>query len=404
MKILLIDDEAIYYKQLLPATKKAEYDLQYARSGTEGLAAISSIDPDLLIVDLRLPDIDGFEIINRLRRDPRYSHIPVMIITGKDDLQNKLKAFEMGADDFLVKPFEPEELVARLGILARRGKAMKFVQEMETNREVTCTAVSLHSLRGGVGGSSLALNLALAFQAIWGKPTLLIDAVLNAGQLSMMMDASPHVTWEEYVGMAPNEINDTIVDDLIGTHQNGLSYVAAPRFPISVDSIPDEFWRVVMENFLKRYEFIVMDTAHDFSDLTITLLNASSYILLVMTPEMAALRAAVSALNIYERLGFPEEKIKIVLNNPTPTASIKQSQLEKALKRPIDMNVPYEPNEVLRAINFGQPFYTTNSELPISSTLENIAYELSNEIHKNIPPPAPSQAWKRVTGHPTQKT
>ncbi len=404
MKILLIDDEVIYYKQLLPATKQAAYDLQYARSGTEGLAAISSMNPDLLVVDLRLPDLDGFEIINRLRRDPRYSHIPVMIITGKDDLQNKLKAFEMGADDFLVKPFEPEELVARLGILARRGKAMKFVQQMETDREITCTAISLHSLRGGVGGSSLALNLALAFQSIWGKPTLLVDAVLNAGQLSMMMDASPHVTWEEYVGVAPNEINETIVDDLIGTHHNGLNYVAAPRYPISVDSIPDEFWRAVTESFLKRYDFIVIDTAHDFSDLTITMLNASTYILLLMTPEMASLRSAVSALNIYDRLGFPEEKIKIILNNPTSTVSIKPSQLEKALKRKIDTIIPYEPNEVLRAINFGQPFYTQNPELSISSTLENIAYELSSEIHKNIPPPAPSQAWKRVTGRSTQKT
>jgi pilus assembly protein CpaE len=171
-----------------------------------------------------------------------------------------------------------------------------------------------------------------------------------------------------------------------------------------VDSIPDEFWRVVTDNFIKRYDFLIMDTAHDFSDLTITMLNASTYILLLLTPEMAALRAAVSALNIYERLGFPEEKIKIILNNPIPTTSIKQSQLEKALKRPIDMVIPYEPIEVLRGINFGQPFYAEKPELAISSTLENLAYELSSEIHKNIPPPAPSLAWKRVTGRPAQKT
>jgi MinD-like ATPase involved in chromosome partitioning or flagellar assembly/FixJ family two-component response regulator len=399
MKILLIDDEEMYYKQLLPAAKKADYELQYARSGAEGIAAISATKPDLLIVDLRLPDLDGFEIMSRLRKDPHYSHVPVMIITGKDDLQNKLKAFEMGADDFLVKPFEPEELVARLGILARRGKAMKFVHQMEADHKIARTTVSVHSLRGGAGGSSLSLNLALAFQALWGKPTLLVDAVLTAGQLNMMMDASPHVTWDEYLNVAPNEINDTIIDDLIGSHSNGLNYIAAPRYPISIDSVPDEFWRVMMENFIKRHEFIVVDTAHDFSDPTITMLNASTYILLIVAPEMAALRAGVSALNIYERLGFPDEKIKIVLNNPTSTASIKQSQLEKALKREINAVIPYEPIEVLRAINFGQPFYTTSPDIPISVTLERLAYELSNEIHKNIPPPVPSQAWKRAASY-----
>lgn len=397
MKILLIDDEPIYYKQLLPATKKADYDLQYARSGTEGLAALSTHNPDMIIVDLRLPDIDGFEIISRLRKDPHYSQIPVMIVTGKDDLKNKLKAFEMGADDFLVKPFEPEELVARLGILARRGKAMKFVQQMETDQEKTCVVISFHSLRGGGGNSSLALNLALALRSIWEEPTLLIDAVLTAGQIAMMMDAAPGATWEEYVNVAPNEIDDNVIGDLICTHSNGLHFVAAPKYPISFDSVPHELWQSAIEKFMKRYTFIVIDTSHDFSDLTISMLNASTNILLVITPEMASLRAAMSALNIYQRLGFSEEKIQIVLNNNSPVASIKQSQLEKALNHPVNVVIPNEPIEVMRAINFGQPFYPKKTDLPISVALENLAYELSNEIHKNIPPPAPSMAWKRVT-------
>ena len=404
MKILLIDDEPMYFKQLLPATKKAEYELQYARSGTEGLAAISSLNPDLLIVDLRLPDLDGFEIMGRLRRDPHYSHIPVMIITGKDDLKNKLKAFEMGADDFLVKPFEPEELVARLGILARRGKAMKFVHQMESGDQKAVTFITLHSLRGGVGGSSLALNLALALRNIWEKPTLLVDGVLNAGQLAMMMDTTPRLSWEEYLNVPHNEVDDTVLNDLICNHNNGLNYVASPKFPISLDTVPADTWRMAMDYFTKHFEFIVADAGHDFSDLTISVLNASTTILLVMNPDMASLRAAASALNIYQRLGFSDEKVKVALNNNTATASIKQVQLEKALKRPVDVVIPYEPNEVLRAINFGQPFYARDTELPISTALENTAYELSSEIHKNIPPPAPSAAWKRVTNHRPART
>jgi MinD-like ATPase involved in chromosome partitioning or flagellar assembly len=131
------------------------------------------------------------------------------------------------------------------------------------------------------------------------------------------------------------------------------------------------------------------------------MLNASTHILLVMSPEMASLRAAMSALNIYQRLGFEDDRIKIILNNNTPNASIKQSQLEKVLGRPVTTVLPHEPIEVMRAINFGQPFYLKNTDMPISSALEKFAYELSNEIHKNIPPPAPSAAWKRVTSRLT---
>src|SRR5215207_11107994 len=171
MRVLLIDDEQFYFKLIRKTLKEAEYDLEYAKSGTEGLSKIPSFEPDLLIVDLKLPEMDGFEILQRLRRDPKYSHMPVIVITGQDELSEKLKAFELGADDYLVKPFQPEELVARMGILARRGKAMQIVQQMEkTNKSNNATVITVHSLRGGVGCSSIVVNLGLAFYKIWGEP------------------------------------------------------------------------------------------------------------------------------------------------------------------------------------------------------------------------------------------
>src|SRR5919197_373362 len=135
MRVLLIDDEQFYFKLLRKSLKEAEYQLEYAKTGSEGLAKIPSFEPEMLIVDLRLPEMDGFQILQRLRRDPRFGYIPVIVITSKDELSEKLKAFELGADDYLVKPFQPEELVARMGILARRGKAMQIVREMETSNK-----------------------------------------------------------------------------------------------------------------------------------------------------------------------------------------------------------------------------------------------------------------------------
>src|SRR5574339_15011 len=160
MRVLLIDDEQFYFKLLQKALKEAEYKLEYAKSGMEGLAKIPAFEPELLIVDLKLPELDGFEILERLRRDPKYSHMPVVVITSKDELSEKLRAFELGADDYLVKPFQPEELVARMGILARRGKAMQIAQK-ESAPVALATTIAVHSLRGGLGSSSIAVNLGL---------------------------------------------------------------------------------------------------------------------------------------------------------------------------------------------------------------------------------------------------
>jgi pilus assembly protein CpaE len=403
MRVLLIDDEPFYYKLISPVLNKAGYEVEYARSGTKGLEMIPTYNPDMIIVDLRLPDLDGFQIIQRLRRDPNFSHIPVVFITGETMLDEKLKAFELGADDYLVKPFQPEELVARLGILARRGQAMKLVQQLEKKEEVVSTTIAVHSLRGGVGCSSLAVNLALALNQIWMRPTLLIDGVLAAGQVAMMMNESPRSTWETCLDLQASAIDDGVADELTNQHKSGLFYVAAPRFPISADTFTNEFWGAILDKFKRRNEHIVMDTAHDFSDITISMLINANYIMLVVAPEMGSLRAAMSALTIYDQLGFAPENIKLTLNHNSNAEGIKQAQLEKVLGRPFDFVIPYEPREVARAINFGEPFILKNEELPLSIVLEDVAYDLSGEIHKNIPPAAPSPAWKRVTGRLAKK-
>jgi len=402
MRVLLIDDEQFYFKMLQKSLKEAEYQLEYAKSGSEGLAKIPVFEPELLIVDLRLPELDGFEILTRLRRDPKFSYIPVIVITSQDELSEKLKAFELGADDYLVKPFQPEELVARMGILARRGRAMQMAQK-ETSGTSESTLVTVHSLRGGLGCSSIVVNLGLALHKLWAKQTLLVDSVLTAGQVALMLDAKPTATWENLVGLDAESFDDAVVGEIMCSHKSGIRYIASPRFPIAADTFTNETLRLFTEKIKSQNEFVIVDTSHDFSDMTIQMLSMSNTILLVMAPEMASLRTTMSALEIYDRLGIPLDKVKIALNNNSSNPAIKQVQLEKVLKRPLDFVLPFEAGEVNRALNFGQPFILNNPDLPICLVLEKMAYALSPESYKALPPAAPSQTWKRVTSQLTKK-
>ena len=154
---------------------------------------------------------------------------------------------------------------------------------------------------------------------------------------------------------------------------------------------------MALDTVTKQYEFVVIDTAHDFTDVTIQMLNAASSIILVMAPEMSSLRAAMSALDIYDRLGFSRDSISLVLNRTSSVGGIRKSQIEKVLDRPVEFELPYEPEEVIRAVNFGEPFLLNKPELPISEKIEEMAYQLSHDVHKNLPPAAPTEAWKRVT-------
>lgn len=402
MRVLLIDDEQFYFKLLKKTLPEAEYNLEYAKSGNEGLSKIPSFEPEMLIVDLKLPEMDGFEILERLRRDPKFSYIPVIVITSRDELSEKLRAFELGADDYVVKPFQPEELLARMGILARRGRAMRLAQK-ETPSAKSASLITIHSLRGGLGCSSIVVNLGLAFHKLWGQPTLLMDGVLTAGQVALMLDAKPTATWENLVGVETENIDDVVVGEMMGSHKSGVRYIASPRYPIAADTFTHDTLKVFLERLKSQNDFIIVDTSHDFSDMTIHMLNMSNTILLVMAPELASLRTTMSALEIYDRLGIPLEKVKVVLNNNSSNPAIKQVQLEKVLKHPIDFVLPFEAGEVNRALNFGQPFILNNPDLPICLVLERMAYAMSDDAHKALPPAVPSATWKRVTSQLSNK-
>jgi len=400
-RVLLIDDEPIYYKMIVHALKPHGYEVEYARTGMDGLKTVPLFNPDVIISDVRLPDLSGYEVAQRLRRDPRFENIPLIFLTSQADLSNKLKAFEVGADDYLSKPFQPEELVARVGMLVRRGEMLRFARQREVKDEAT--VITVHSLRGGVGTTSMAVNLGMALYRLWERPTLVIDAVLNAGQVAMMLNASPIHTWEDLLEIKLDDIDQSVIESLTCKHSSGLDYIAAPAFPIAVDSFSDEIWQAVLDGLRNLYDFIVIDTPHDFSNISIHMLNFADQVLMMLAPEMASIRTAVCALNIYDKLNYSLDKIFPVLNHIIPQSGIRQNQVEKVLKRPVKYMIPFAQNEFTRAINFGEPLVVTNPDSPVTAFFEDIAYVMSKESLKNIPPAAPTPVWKRVTSRVTSK-
>jgi pilus assembly protein CpaE len=395
-KVLFIDDEPVYYRMVQAAFKDSGHELKYAKNGVEGLTEVPLFVPDVIITDVRLPDISGYEIAERLRWDPRFSRIPLIFVTGQADLKDKLKAFELGADDYLVKPFQPEELLARMSILLRRMEALKVANTQEPDHRQTSTIIAVHSLRGGVGCSTIAVNLAVALRQLWLKPTLLMDGVLVAGQTALMLNSSPQITWSDFAGLKAEYIDKDVTSKLMQSHHSGINFIASPGMPIAADSFPDDFWPAIIDSYNQFNDFIIIDANHDFNNMTIHMLDAASQIVLVLSPEMASLRSAVCAIEIYGRLGFISDKIFVVVNQNFDGNGVKQSQIEKVLRRPVDMMIPYVPLEFVRAINFGEPFLLKNPDSPVTGLYEDAAFWLSNDIHKNIPPLAPTAAWKRV--------
>ncbi|MDX1690649.1 MAG: response regulator [Acidimicrobiia bacterium] len=124
-RILVIDDDPDIVRFVTMNLELEGYEVRSAPSGREGLELAASRSPDLVLLDVMMPDVDGLEVLARLQSSPATVHAAVILLTARAQSNDRVRGLEMGADDYITKPFDIEELVARVGSVLRRSKAMR---------------------------------------------------------------------------------------------------------------------------------------------------------------------------------------------------------------------------------------------------------------------------------------
>ncbi len=119
-RILVVDDDRNLRKIIQTNLELAGYDVSTAAGGDEAMHVLDSMQPDLVVLDVMMPVMDGFEVARRIRRHPSNTHVPIIMLTAKGEVEDKLEGFEAGADDYMTKPFGPQELLARVKAKIRR--------------------------------------------------------------------------------------------------------------------------------------------------------------------------------------------------------------------------------------------------------------------------------------------
>jgi len=400
--ILAIDDVKIYHNMIIHALEPQGYQIETALSGSEGIQKARSINPDLIITDVMMPDMSGYEVTSALRREENFAHTPILVLTAQADMQAKLNAFEAGADDYLTKPFAPKELEARIVALLRRVERLKAVHK-ESKNEEKARLIAVHSLRGGIGCSSLAVNLSLSMFELWHKPTILIDLAMTAGQVALMLSAPLKRTWADLARFSADEIDFEAINSVINQHESGLSLIPAPTLPSEATSLGTEMLGTALKMLRQEFCYIVADLPHDFNAMTLCALDEADLVLLLVAPEMASIRAASAALDTYTKLNYPPEKIKLILNAVVPRSGLSKEKIESALALPITVTIPYIADKFVQAINYGQPYISSHPDDAVAGLFEDFAFHLSQDEHKKSNPSAPSETWQRVYKRYTER-
>jgi two-component system phosphate regulon response regulator PhoB len=127
--ILIIEDEIDIANLVRFNFERNGYSVDIAHDGREGLEKILKNQPDLVILDLMLPEIDGYKILKKMQRDTRSHSIPVIMLTAKSQIDDRLKGLELGADDYITKPFSPKELILRAQAILKRNRVTPVAED-----------------------------------------------------------------------------------------------------------------------------------------------------------------------------------------------------------------------------------------------------------------------------------
>lgn len=383
-RILVVDDSRLAQKMIRDHLEKAGYAVVTASSGEEALAWLQREVPDLVISDVVMPGIDGYELCRRMRKQPRLASVPVILLTARGGISEKVAGFEAGADDYLVKPFDPVELELRVKVLLARTRAAAAGEEEKRRGKV----LSVFSLRGGAGVSTVAVNLAYALAKAHQRPVALADLALESGHAGLMLDLRPRLTWADLAQQEVSAVDAEMVQRALARHESGIHLLAAPPFPALAELVNSRAVSVTLSLLAEQYPFVVVDTASTMDEVTLAALDLSDIILLVLTPELASLKVASISLEIFESLGYPASRTRLVVNWTFPQGGLGQKHIESALHKSVQMVIPYEKVAVVQAINRGVPLLRLAPGSPAAEAIAELARQIA-PVPTEVAPPEP---------------
>lgn len=346
-KILIVDDDLDTLRLVGLMLQKQGFQIVAASTGAQGLELALSELPDLIILDVMMPGMDGYQVARRLRSNEKTLDIPILMFTAKSQLDDKVSGFEAGADDYLTKPTHPTELQAHVkALLARSTKVKVTTNPSSKPLEDTAHTIGIIAARGGLGVTTVAVNLA---GSLWQRSEKnVIMAEFRPGQATLGYDLGFDKTTAltELLNTPPREITRSMIDEKLIKRPEGIKILAAstrPKDAILTQNVPQ--FEAIMGRLEYMARYVVVDLGSGISPLTQKLLPAFKEIIVVVEPFENSLRQSKELIDDLAEMGVNKEHLYVLANyrlrSDTPQLSVTQMQL--LLPVPIDGSLTPAP-------------------------------------------------------------
>jgi pilus assembly protein CpaE len=368
-KILVVDDDSNVQRLLSYTLKQEGYEVVVASDGAEGFKLWGQEQPALILLDVMLPKLDGYQVAGKIRAEEgSASHVPIIMLTAEAEVEQKIRGLRAGADDYLVKPFHPAELLARIKSLLARFAP----RDMLVGRPPLGRVLAFYGAKGGVGTTTIAINVAIALQRELGRRVCLVDGNLQFGDHRVFMDLGLDRKSIVDVASAPS-IDADLLRGVLVEHDSKIDLLLAPPSPETAELVTKEHLTTTLEVLRGMYDYVVVDVDKRLDDLNLGVFDAAETLFVVLTADLSCLKNVRLVLETLGHIGYSGDRIKLILNRSNAFTGINAKTAEGALRRPIDLQVLNEYRGAISALNSGAPVMLTKADSPLGRSIHDVA-------------------------------
>lgn len=381
-KILVVDDDLDTLRLVGLMLQHQGFEISAADNGAQALSLAQSESPDLILLDIMMPGMDGYEVARRLRADPGTADTPIIMFTAKSQVDDKVLGYEVGVDDYLTKPTQPRELLAHIKAVLARGRKSGTFSAPPTQPRERGHVIGMLAAKGGLGVSTLTINLGISLRYRTKQDVIIAELRPGEGTMALELGYLNPEGMNRILSRSKSEINIQDVETELLTHKTDVRLLLSSYHPRDARQIaePDQF-EVIAHHLAYLANYIVLDLGPAINPITDKVLNMCDELIVVIEPIPNTLTRTHLLVDDLTARGFGEGRISTVLyHRQRSEMQLTLAQVQKEYKHPISIVFTAAPELVYQAAHNNVPLVVQHPDNLTSQQFLKLADSISKRV------------------------
>lgn len=280
-----------------------------------------------------------------------------------------IRAMRSGAREFLGQPLKREEVTEAF-------RKLRLSQHKPGEGVAEGEVISVFGVKGGVGTTTIAINLAVNLAEETKKQVILVDLNLQLGNAALFLNIKPKYSIID-IAQRVEDLDPALLRNILPRHTSGIYLLPGPLRPEDSESMRESHLDRILTFLRSMFNYVIIDTTHLLGELTLRALDESDVILTVFTDDLAAIYNTRQCLDIFQRMDFDRDKVRLVMNRGESNRGISAKDVEQSIDYPVFWKIPnLDYPTVLSALNQGIPISTYKPRSKLSASFRDMAKHL----------------------------